>query len=169
MYLRRLLWNIFLLQMQYSFTAVDRVVQRSLPKVFVNLYGDTAYLELTNAYGLFRRCVLRLHLSLLGIQRSHPVCVADAKKGMERGIKERNVKWKEVPFLHSPFFPYPHSSSFDTSQADKSQQAYSEALFIYLRGKTDARNQENSEKCCPTHRLDPLRAAGGTLKKVTVS
>lgn len=115
MYLRRLLWNIFLLQMQYSFTAVDRVVQRSLPKVFVNLYGDTAYLELTNAYGLFRRCVLRLHLSLLGIQRSHPVCVADAKKGMERGIKERNVKWKEVPFLHSPFFPYPHSSSKQTS------------------------------------------------------
>ena len=119
MYLRRLLWNIFLLQMQYSFTAVDRVVQRSLPKVFVNLYGDTAYLELTNAYGLFRRCVLRLHLSLLGIQRSHPVCVADAKKGMERGIKERNVKGKEVPFLlvsfHSPFFPYPHSSSKQTS------------------------------------------------------
>lgn len=119
MYLRRLLWNIFLLQMQYSFTAVDRVVQRSLPKLFVNLYGDTAYLELTNAYGLFRRCVLRLHLSLLGIQRSHPACVADAKKGMERGIKERNVKGKEVPFLlvsfHSPFFPYPHSSSKQTS------------------------------------------------------
>ena len=105
--------------MQYSFTAVDRVVQRSLPKLFVNLYGDTAYLELTNAYGLFRRCVLRLHLSLLGIQRSHPACVADAKKGMERGIKERNVKGKEVPFLHvsfhSPFFPYPHSSSKQTS------------------------------------------------------
>ena len=119
MYLRRLLWNIFLFQMQYSFTAVDRVVQRSLPKLFVNLYGDTAYLELTNAYGLFRRCVLRLHLSLLGIQRSHPACVADAKKGMERGIKERNVKGKEVPFLlvsfHSPFFPYPHSSSKQTS------------------------------------------------------
>lgn len=119
MYLRRLLWNIFLLQMQYSFTAVDRVVQQSLPKLFVNLYGDTAYLELTNAYGLFRRCVLRLHLSLLGIQRSHPACVADAKKGMERGIKERNVKGKEVPFLlvsfHSPFFPYPHSSSKQTS------------------------------------------------------
>lgn len=96
---------------------------------------------------------------------------------MEKGIKERNVKGKEVPFLlisfHSPFFPYPPppppSSSFNTSQADKSQQAYSEALFIYLRGKTDARNQENLEKCCPTHRLDPLRAAGGTLKKVTVS
>lgn len=105
--------------MQYSFTAVDRVVQQSLPKLFVNLYGDTAYLELTNAYGLFRRCVLRLHLSLLGIQRSHPACVADAKKGMERGIKERNVKGKEVPFLlvsfHSPFFPYPHSSSKQTS------------------------------------------------------
>ena len=119
MYLRRLLWNIFLFQMQYSFTAVDRVVQRSLPKLFVNLYGDTAYLELTNAYGLFSRCVLRLHLSLLGIQRSHPACVADAKKGMERGIKERNVKGKEVPFLlvsfHSPFFPYPHSSSKQTS------------------------------------------------------
>lgn len=105
--------------MQYSFTAVDRVVQRSLPKLFVNLYGDTAYLELTNAYGLFRRCVLRLHLSLLGIQRSHPACVADAKKGMERGIKEQNVKGKEVPFLlvsfHSPFFPYLHSSSKQTS------------------------------------------------------
>jgi len=80
MYLRRLMWNVFLFQMQYSFTAVDRVVQRSLPKLFVNLYGDTAYLELTNAYGLFRRCVLRLHLSLLGIQRSHPACVADAKR-----------------------------------------------------------------------------------------
>lgn len=40
---------------QYSFTAVDRVVQRSLPKTFVNMYRHTAYLELTNAYGLFRR------------------------------------------------------------------------------------------------------------------
>lgn len=40
---------------QYSFTAVDRVVQRSLPKSFVNLYRDTAYVELTNSYGLFRR------------------------------------------------------------------------------------------------------------------
>ena len=69
--------------MQYSFTAVDRVVQRSLPKLFVNLYGDTAYLELTNAYGLFRRCVLRLHLSLIDIQWSHAACVADAKREWE--------------------------------------------------------------------------------------
>lgn len=88
---------------------------------------------------------------------------------MEKGIKERNVKGKEVPFLLISFHSTPPPSSFNTSQADKSQQAYSEALFIYLRGNTDARNQENSEKCCPTHRLDPLRAAGGTLKKVTVS
>jgi len=92
---------------------------------------------------------------------------------MERGIKERTVKGKGVPFLlvsfHSPFFPYPHSSSFDTSHADKSQKAYSEALLIYLRSKTDARSQENPEKCGPPLRLDPLTAAGGTLKKVTVS
>lgn len=90
--------------MQYSFTAVDRVVQRSLPKLFVNLYGDTAYLELTNAYGLFRRCVLRLHLSVIDIQLSHPACVAEAKKGIERGIKERNVKERDsLSFSsHSP-------------------------------------------------------------------
>lgn len=72
---------------------------------------------------------------------------------------------KGSPFPPLSIFPLPPL----LLQADKSQQAYSEALFIYLRDKTDAKNQENSEKCCPTHRLDPLTAAGGTLKKVTVS
>ena len=50
----------FSFHMQYSLTAVDRVVQRSLPKMFVNLYRDTAYLELTNAYGLFRKSYFKL-------------------------------------------------------------------------------------------------------------
>ena len=80
---------------------------------------------------------------------------------------------KKREFILKLTFSLPLPSSMlklpNASHAEKSQQAYSEALLTYLRSKTDARSQENPEKCCPPHRLDPLTAAGGTLKKVTVS
>ncbi|CAH3132477.1 unnamed protein product [Porites lobata] len=101
----------------YSFTAVDRVVQRSLPKLFVNLYGDTAYLELTNAYGLFR--------SMTGVG-GRPEIIIIGSNSMEGPWEEYNFLYKPGNIYQPPPFVAPHQPRLDWQLWFAALESYTE-------------------------------------------
>ncbi|XP_020620647.1 lipase maturation factor 2-like isoform X6 [Orbicella faveolata] len=101
----------------YSFTAVDRVVQRSLPKTFVNLYRDTAYLELTNAYGLFR--------SMTGVG-GRPELIILGSNSLDGPWKEYNFLYKPGNIYQPPPFVAPHQPRLDWQMWFAALESYSE-------------------------------------------
>ncbi|XP_068762441.1 lipase maturation factor 2-like [Montipora capricornis] len=118
----------------YSLTAVDRVVQRSLPKIIVNLYNKTSYLELTNAYGLFR--------SMTGVGGRPELVVI--------GSNSLDGPWEQYNFLYKPGNPYqpppfvaPHQPRLDWQMWFASLQSYNDNpwflsfLHKLLLGKQD--------------------------------
>jgi len=118
----------------YTLTAVDRVVQRSLPKMFVNLYRDTAYLELTNAYGLFR--------SMTGVG-GRPELVIIGSNSLEGPWKEYNFLYKPGNVYQPPPFVAPHQPRLDWQMWFAALESYSEnpwflsLIHKLLLGKQD--------------------------------
>lgn len=101
----------------YSFTAVDRVVQRSLPKTFVNLYRETAYLELTNAYGLFR--------SMTGVG-GRPELIILGSNSLDGPWEEYNFLYKPGNIYQPPPFVAPHQPRLDWQMWFAALESYSE-------------------------------------------
>ncbi|KAL9955341.1 hypothetical protein ACROYT_G036649 [Oculina patagonica] len=118
----------------YSFTAVDRVVQRSLPKTFVNLYRHTAYLELTNAYGLFR--------SMTGVG-GRPELIIKGSNSLEGPWEEYNFLYKPGNVYQPPPFVAPHQPRLDWQMWFAALESYNEnpwflsLIYKLLLGQAD--------------------------------
>ncbi|XP_074638203.1 lipase maturation factor 2-like isoform X1 [Acropora palmata] len=101
----------------YSLTAVDRVVQRSLPKVIVNLYSKTSYLELTNAYGLFR--------SMTGVG-GRPELLVIGSNSQQGPWEQYNFLYKPGNIYQPPPFVAPHQPRLDWQMWFAALQSYKE-------------------------------------------
>lgn len=132
------IWSVVSLMMfsvsLYSFTAVDRVVQRSLPKTFVNMYRHTAYLELTNAYGLFR--------SMTGVG-GRPELIIIGSNSLDGPWEEYNFLYKPGNLYQPPPFVAPHQPRLDWQMWFAALESYSEnpwflsLIHKLMKGQTD--------------------------------
>ncbi|KAK2569033.1 Lipase maturation factor 2 [Acropora cervicornis] len=114
------IWMVALLMFSislYSLTAVDRVVQRSLPKVIVNLYSKTSYLELTNAYGLFR--------SMTGVG-GRPELLVIGSNSQQGAWEQYNFLYKPGNIYQPPPFVAPHQPRLDWQMWFAALQSYKE-------------------------------------------